>query len=209
MLSHLFINFTVSIHSSCLSNSFYTRCNLHLRFWVARLTKKNGIQPYLQQREFVEWKCFLPFPLSFPPSDIFLLFRNRIFSPPLSLSLLLSSLVFFTLARFLRAPLPRELALRAILRTFVISRNRGVLVKSSVSILENVKKRWVESRGCGFPPHFHANSVKTPILNPEERTKLPLRFTSTCSDLLLCLSYSISSIVPWQSSAGIIRRIGF
>lgn len=126
------------------------------------------------------------------------------------LSLLLSSLVFFTLARFLRAPLPRELALRAILRTFVISRNRGVLVKSSVSILENVKKRWVESRGCGFPPHFHANSVKTPILNPEERTKLPLRFTSTtCSDLLLCLSYSISSIVPWQSLAGIIRRIGF
>lgn len=131
--------------------------------------------------------------------------ESDLFTAPFSLS----SLVFFTLARFLRAPLPRELALRAILRTFVISRNRGVLVKSSVSILENVKKRWVESRGCGFPPHFHANSVKTPILNPEERTKLPLRFTSTCSDLLLCLSYSISSIVPWQSSAGIIRRIGF
>lgn len=146
------------------------------------------------------------FPL--PPSDIFLLFRNPIFSPPLSLSSLLSflpsSFFFFTSARFLRAPLPRELALRAILTHVCnIKKPRGVLVKSSVSILENAKKRWVESRGCGFPPHFHA---KTPDSKPpKERMKLALRFMLRSP---LCLSYSISSIVPWQSSARIIRRIG-
>ena len=165
---------------------------------------------YLQQREFAEWKCFLPFFLS-RLLIFFSYFGIRSFYR-LFLSLFLAFLssfffffFFFTSARFLRAPLPRELALRAILTHICnIKKPRGVLVKSSVSILENAKKRWVESRGCGFPPHFHA---KTPDSKPpKERMKLALRFTVLRSPL--CLSYSISSIVPWQSSARIIRRIG-
>lgn len=163
---------------------------------------------YLQQREFAEWKCFLPFFLSrllifFSYFGIRSFHRLFLSLPCFPFFLLL--LFFFTSARFLRAPLPRELALRAILTHVCnIKKPRGVLVKSSVSILENAKKRWVESRGCGFPPHFHA---KTPDSKPpKERMKLALRFTVLRSPL--CLSYSISSIVPWQSSARIIRRIG-
>lgn len=163
---------------------------------------------YLQQREFAEWKCFLPFFLSrllifFSYFGIRSFHRLFLSLPCFPFFLLL--LFFFTSARFLRAPLPRELALRAILTHVCnIKKPRGVLVKSSVSILENAKKRWVESGGCGFPPHFHA---KTPDSKPpKERMKLALRFTVLRSPL--CLSYSISSIVPWQSSARIIRRIG-
>lgn len=163
---------------------------------------------YLQQREFAEWKCFLPFFLSrllifFSYFGIRSFHRLFLSLPCFPFFLLL--LFFFTSARFLRAPLPRELALRAILTHVCnIKKPRGVLVKSSVSILENAKKRWVESRGCGFPPHFHA---KTPDSKPpKERMKLALRFTVLRSPL--CLSYSISSIVSWQSSARIIRRIG-
>lgn len=163
---------------------------------------------YLQQREFAEWKCFLPFFLSrllifFSYFGIRSFHRLFLSLPCFPFFLLL--LFFFTSARFLRAPLPRELALRAILTHVCnIKKPRGVLVKSSVSILENAKKRWVESRGCGFPPHFHA---KTPDSKPpKERMKLALRFTVLRSPL--CLSYSISSIVPWQSSPRIIRRIG-
>lgn len=162
---------------------------------------------YLQQREFAEWKCFLPFFLSrllifFSYFGIRSFHRLFLSLPCFPFFLLL--LFFFTSARFLRAPLPRELALRAILTHVCnIKKPRGVLVKSSVSILENAKKRWVESRGCGFPPHFHA---KTPDSKPpKERMKLALRFMLRSP---LCLSYSISSIVPWQSSARIIRRIG-
>lgn len=88
-----FINFTISVHSSCFSSSFCTRCNLHVRFWVARLIKKNGIQPCsvfaaARIRRMKMFSAFFPL----PPSDIFLLFRNPIFSPPLSLSSLLSFL---------------------------------------------------------------------------------------------------------------------
>lgn len=148
------------------------------------------------------------FPL--PPSDIFLLFRNRIFSPPLFLSSLV--FFFFTLARFSsRSTASRTRSPRHSTHAFVISGNRGVLVKSSVSILENVKKRWVESRGCGFPPHFHASTVKTPDskLPPKKEWNYLYYSFTVLTRSPLCLSYSISSIVPWQSSARIIRRIGF
>lgn len=139
---------------------------------------------YLQQREFAEWKCFLPFFLSrllifFSYFGIRSFHRLFLSLPCFPFFLLL--LFFFTSARFLRAPLPRELALRAILTHVCnIKKPRGVLVKSSVSILENAKKRWVESRGCGFPPHFHA---KTPDSKPpKERMKLYV--LPSCFDLL-------------------------